>query len=255
MAGLKYGEFSFPKEFGFHGSAGKSQVSGYMRTAYKSGGHVKKGTTLTRPDNAKEPHYPGAPVNYRKGGHADKSVRGHDADKVHEGKVHDRFEGDDMGYKHGGTVKHKYASGGGVDPKVKPDRFERGATPHEMSVTDSDKREHGLDKKEERTEEADQHGGISSRKGGKVRRAAGGRASTPQRYAFGGMSRAPGANKAIHAKTHKPTAGMRGLGALGQAAGPSMAPLGAPPGGAPGMTPQPLGGAPMGMKRGGHSHR
>jgi len=216
---IKYGEFNFPKEFGFHGSAGKSHVSGYMRTAYKHGG----------------------------------TVRAKDVSKVHSGKVSDRFEGWDAGYKHGGLV-HKYAKGG----HAKGDRFEMGATKHEMEATHGDPHERGVSAKEESVERADERAGVDGHKhGGLIHKYShGGKATTPQCYAFGGMSRAPKVNKAIHAKKHKPTAGMRGLGALGQAAGPSMAPLGAPPGGAPGMTPPPLGApSPMGMKRGGRHHR
>lgn len=66
-------------------------------------------------------------------------------------------------------------------------------------------------------------------------------------YAFGGLGRNPRANAAIHAKTRRPGGG-RGIGALSQAAGPSMGALGAPPvmGGAP---PAPaMGGPPAGMQ-------
>ena len=83
-------------------------------------------------------------------------------------------------------------------------------------------------------------------------------------YAMGGMARNPRANKAVHAKTHKPTGagglkGMgaaRGLGALAQAAGASMPPMGGGGGpggmpGGPGMAPPPGLGAPMGGPMGG----
>lgn len=86
--GLTYvSDFSFPPEQGFTGSAGKSEVKGYMR-----GGHVKQpvgkgGAKQKMPKNVK------AKGGYMKGG------------------MHDKLKkaGAEMGYAYGGSVKNTSA--------------------------------------------------------------------------------------------------------------------------------------------------
>lgn len=113
--GLTYGEFKFPAEQGFTGSAGVDQVKGYMR-----GGHVKKTGTA----NAKHGGYKhGGKMEYAEGGKFGKpgdkyptlksGPRGKQGKtmpknvKKHGGSVHDKLlhEGGKMGYAHGGQVK------------------------------------------------------------------------------------------------------------------------------------------------------
>ena len=126
--GLTYGEFKFPAEQGFTGSAGVSQVKGYMR-----GGHVRspdktKGKGKSRagmPANVKmkggEVHAaeggyfgkPGDKYPTLKSGPKGKRSKMPPNVKKHGGEVsmHDKLlhEGGKMGYAHGGQVKNTSA--------------------------------------------------------------------------------------------------------------------------------------------------
>ncbi len=117
--GLTYGEFKFPAEQGFTGSAGVHKVKGYMR-----GGHVKSKAHQKMPANVKmkggkvhagEGGYYGKPGDKyptlksgpkgKQGGSMPKNV------KAHGGSVHDQLknEGAKMGYAYGGQVKNTSA--------------------------------------------------------------------------------------------------------------------------------------------------
>ena len=170
-------------------------------------------------------------------------------------------------FKHGGKAHHKYANGGdvkvpaskkedksvvGLDHKIEQYdiRGPQGGVPGMGNARRKSHAEHPLGK------------GPSVKKSDSVRTGDTKLQTAGQRYAYatGGMTRNPRANEAIHAKSHKPAGlGMRGLGALAQAAGASMPPMGGGGGpggmpGAPGMAPPPgLGAPPPGMKRGGRS--
>ena len=126
--GLTYGEFKFPAEQGFTGSAGVSQVKGYMR-----GGHVRspdktKGKGKSRagmPANVKmkggEVHAaeggyfgkPGDKYPTLKSGPKGKRSKMPPNVKKHGGEVsmHDKLkhEGGKMGYAYGGQVKNTSA--------------------------------------------------------------------------------------------------------------------------------------------------
>jgi hypothetical protein len=275
---------SFPKSFGFHGSAGGTYVKSHTRGTpglydeRTDGGHKHMHHEIVTPK-----HRAGHPENrhvhgyhlghkvlmkadggrvtvkykYSKGGEVHRTK----PDLAEDNKTKKHFDKADpkeftskeeswTDFSEGGrcTVRDKYARGGSVD------RREYGETHEEAADDRKQPGERGESAEDERVSDEDEHATTSPKaRGGSVH------ASTPDRYAFGGMSRSPGANKAIHAKTHKPTAGMRGMGALGMAAGPSMAPLGAGGGAPPGMPPPPpLGGVgppgmPGGMKHGGRS--
>ena len=101
--GLTYGEFKFPAEQGFTGSAGVHKVKGYMR-----GGHVKKmgeGGKFGKPGD-KYPTLKSGPRG-KQGSSLPKNV------KNRGGKVsmHDKLkhEGGKMGYAYGGQVKNTSA--------------------------------------------------------------------------------------------------------------------------------------------------
>jgi len=128
--GLTYGEFKFPSEQGFTGSAGKNSVKGYQR-----GGRVKKmgeGGYYGKPGD-KYPKLKSGPAGKRsampknvkgKGGRVNKQMGGYmgpereiavddvkiSVPKKHGGKVsmHDKLkrEGGKMGYAYGGQVKN-----------------------------------------------------------------------------------------------------------------------------------------------------
>jgi len=106
--GLTYGEFKFPAEQGFTGSAGVHKVKGYMR-----GGHVKS------PDKTKGKgrSRAGMPANVKaKGGYM-------------KGGMHDKLkhEGSKMGYAYGGQVKD--TSGEFVAKRGKQKTMDHGVQP------------------------------------------------------------------------------------------------------------------------------
>lgn len=114
--GLTYGEFKFPAEQGFTGSAGVNKVRGYMR-----GGHVKKTGTANANKGGHmkygEGGYYGKPGDKyptlksgpkgKQGSSLPKNVKGHGG-KV---SMHDKLkhEGGKMGYAYGGQVKNTSA--------------------------------------------------------------------------------------------------------------------------------------------------
>ena len=123
--GLTYGEFTFPAEQGFTGSAGVHKVKGYMR-----GGHVKspdktKGKGKSRAGMPANVKMKGGEVHAAEGGYYGKpgdkyptlksGPKGKQGSsmpknvKKHGGKVsmHDKLkhEGGKMGYAYGGQVK------------------------------------------------------------------------------------------------------------------------------------------------------
>lgn len=104
--GLTYGEFKFPAEQGFTGSAGVHKVKGYMR-----GGHVKK-----MPANVKA-----------KGGYM-------------EGGMHDKLkkEGGKMGYAYGGQVKPSNTSAQFKMKKGKQDTMDHGVQPAQTGINQAE---------------------------------------------------------------------------------------------------------------------
>ncbi len=139
--GLTYGEFKFPAEQGFTGSAGVHKVRGYMR-----GGHVKS------PDKTrgKGKSRAGMPANVKmKGGkvHAGEGgYYGKPGDKYpnkgahqkmppnvkkHGGSVHDKLkhEGSKMGYAYGGQVKG-YGKSGNTSGEFKMKRGKQDTMDH-----------------------------------------------------------------------------------------------------------------------------
>lgn len=127
--GLTYGEFKFPAEQGFTGSAGVDQVKGYMR-----GGHVRspdktKGKGKSRAGMPANVKMKGGEVHAAAGGYYGKpgdkyptlksGPKGKQGSsmpknvKKHGGKVsmHDKLlhEGGKMGYAYGGQVKNTSA--------------------------------------------------------------------------------------------------------------------------------------------------
>ena len=144
-SGLKYGEFEFPTECGFSGSAGKSEVKGYMR-----GGAVKKVTKKTR--NTPDTRHRGAKgttraqrgglisgdapgqqkMGYMGGGNEREiSVDGVNISvpRAKGGRAkstHDKLmaHGKKMGYKTGGAVKVRRSTGN------TPDDIGREGIPH-----------------------------------------------------------------------------------------------------------------------------
>jgi hypothetical protein len=121
--GLTYGEFKFPAEQGFTGSAGVHKVKGYMR-----GGHVRspdktKGKGMSRAGMPANVKMKGGEVHAGEGGYYGKpgdkyptlksGPRGKQGSSMPKnvknrgGSVHDRLksEGAKMGYAYGGTVK------------------------------------------------------------------------------------------------------------------------------------------------------
>ncbi len=135
--GLTYGEFKFPAEQGFTGSAGVHKVKGYMR-----GGHVKSKAHQKMPKNVKmkggevhagEGGYYGKPGDKyptlksgpkgKQGGSMPRNV------KKHGGSVHDKLkhEGAKMGYAYGGTVKKTSADF--VMKSGKQDTMDHGVQP------------------------------------------------------------------------------------------------------------------------------
>ena len=125
--GLTYGEFSFPPEQGFTGSAGKSSVKGYMR-----GGKVKRTGTA----NAKKG---GKMEKYGEGGYYGKPGDKYPKSKARQkmpknvkargGSVHDKLvkHGKEMGYAYGGQVKD--TSGEFVAKRGKQDTMDSGVQP------------------------------------------------------------------------------------------------------------------------------
>jgi hypothetical protein len=116
--GLTYGEFTFPAEQGFTGSAGVHKVSGYMR-----GGHVKGKSRKGFPATVKAK---GGPVKKQMGGliggpmgklGQDREIVVDDVTismpKMKGGSVHDKLksEGAKMGYAYGGRVQESNTSG------------------------------------------------------------------------------------------------------------------------------------------------
>lgn len=142
--GLTYGEFSFPSEQGFTGSAGKNSVKGYQR-----GGRVKKmaeggkfgkpgdkypnkGARQTMPKNVKK-H--GGAVKKQMGGYMgpEREIAVDDVKitvpKMKGGSVHDKLkrEGGKMGYAYGGQVKD--TSGEFKEKRGKMDSMDHGVQP------------------------------------------------------------------------------------------------------------------------------
>ncbi len=163
--GLTYGEFSFPAEQGFTGSAGVHKVKGYMR-----GGHVKKTGTANANKGGHMKYGEGGyygkpgdkypklksgprgkqgttlPRNVKKrGGTVKKALGGYmgpereiavddvtiSVPKKHGGKMsmHDKLykEGGKMGYAQGGQVKD--TSGEFVEKRGKQDTMDHGVQP------------------------------------------------------------------------------------------------------------------------------
>ncbi len=141
--GLTYGEFKFPAEQGFTGSAGVHKVRGYMR-----GGHVKSKAHQKMPANVK---MKGGTVHAGEGGYYGKpgdkyptlksGPRGKQGSsmpknvKKHGGSVHDKLkhEGAKMGYAYGGQVKG-YGKSGNTSAefkmkKGKQDTMDHGVQP------------------------------------------------------------------------------------------------------------------------------
>jgi len=133
--GLTYGEFKFPSEQGFTGSAGKSKVKGYMR-----GGHVKspdktKGKGMSRKGMPKNVKAKGGPVKKQMGGYMgpEREIAVDDVKitvpKMKGGSVHEKLkhEGSKMGYAYGGQVKD--TSGEFVEKRGKQDTMDHGVQP------------------------------------------------------------------------------------------------------------------------------
>ncbi len=119
--GLTYGEFKFPSEQGFTGSAGKNSVKGYQR-----GGRVKM------PKNVKGK---GGRVKKQMGGYMgpEREIAVDDVKitvpKKRGGSVHDNLkrEGGKMGYAYGGQVKD--TSGEFKEKRGKMDSMDTGNQP------------------------------------------------------------------------------------------------------------------------------
>ena len=155
--GLTYGEFKFPREQGFTGSAGVHQVRGYQR-----GGRVKKSST-GEPTNRSPDHtkgkgrskagFPGTvkakggKVGYGEGGYYGKpgdqypklksGPKGRQGKrmpknvKARGGSVHDKLKshGKEMGYKYGGYAVAKDTSSEFRAKRGKQDPMDHGVQP------------------------------------------------------------------------------------------------------------------------------
>ena len=141
--GLTYGEFKFPAEQGFTGSAGVHKVRGYMR-----GGHVKSKAHQKMPANVK---MKGGKVHAGEGGYYGKpgdkyptlksGPRGKQGSSMPKnvkakggymkGGMHDKLkhEGAKMGYAYGGQVKPSNTSSQFKMTKGKQDTMDHGVQP------------------------------------------------------------------------------------------------------------------------------
>ena len=147
--GLTYGEFTFPAEQGFTGSAGVHQVKGYQRggsvKGFPCGGRVKGKSRAGFPSTVKAK---GGPVKKNMGGSVglgrmggnlgqDREISVDDVrisvPKKHGGKmsVHDKLyhEGGKMGYAYGGQVKPSNTSGEFKMTKGRQDTMDTGNQP------------------------------------------------------------------------------------------------------------------------------
>jgi hypothetical protein len=211
--GLTYGEFKFPAEQGFTGSAGVDQVKGYMR-----GGHVRspdktKGKGKSRAGMPANVKMKGGEVHAAAGGYYGKpgdkyptlksGPKGKQGSsmpknvKKHGGKVsmHDKLkhEGGKMGYKYGGQVKPSNTSAEFKMTKGKQDTMDHGVQPAQTGITQAEVAAGG----NKRLKAGYKHGGgvrkvrlhksASRRAVGTTRSAHGGLA----KYAHGGGARKP----------------------------------------------------------------
>lgn len=188
--GLTYGEFKFPAEQGFTGSAGKNKVKGYMR-----GGHVKRpvgkgGARQKMPKNVKAK---GGVVKKQMGGYMgpEREIAVDDVKitvpKMKGGSVHDKLKraGKKMGYAYGGQVKD--TSGEFKQKRGKQDTMDSGVQPARRG----------------RTQQEIEAGGTKRLKpgfkqGGKVAgapRAAAGAAVTPKVHRVRNVDRTKGKGK------------------------------------------------------------
>ena len=198
--GLTYGEFKFPAEQGFTGSAGVHKVKGYMR-----GGHVKGKSRAGMPANVKmkggEVHAgeggyygkPGDKYPTLKSGPKGKRSKMPPNVKNRGGSVHDKLkhEGAKMGYAYGGQVKN--TSSEFVAKRGKQNTMDHGVQPAQTGRNQAEVEAGG----NKRLKAGYKHGGgvhrvrlhksASRRAPGTTRSAKGGLA----KYAHGGSARKP----------------------------------------------------------------
>lgn len=191
--GLRYGEFEFPSEQGFSGSAGRTEVKGYMR-----GGSVKKRNTP-----CKKPKLAKGTTKAATGGFMgpEREITVDDvkittpARGMKKGgrSTHDKLKahGKRMGYAYGGRVKD--TSGEFKAKRGKQDSMDHGVQPARR----------GKNARSQQEREAGGTGRLKPglKKGGKVCKAEGGYMGAPA--ASGGAELAAKAIKKAKATLHR----------------------------------------------------
>lgn len=204
-SGLKYGEFEFPADRGFTGSAGKSNVKGYMR-----GGKVKgRNTPNKTPKRAKGTTAAamggsiGDPAGQQKMGYAGNereiSVDGVNISvpRAKGGRMrkkttsmHDKLmkEGGKMGYKTGGAVRVRRSTGN------TPDDIGR----EKYDSSPKDKNTSGRFKQKRAKQKTRDSGVVPANKGSTSQeREAGGRGRLKPGFAVGGLAKAASAGARV----------------------------------------------------------
>ncbi len=220
--GLRYGEFEFPSEQGFSGSAGRTEVKGYMR-----GGSVKKRNTP-----CKKPKLAKGTTKAAMGGYMgpEREITVDDvkittpARGMKKGgrSTHDKLKahGKQMGYKQGGQVRVKGLRPGsksiGQSPddiglkNYKPRRKKNTSGEFKAKRGKQDSMDHGVQParrgKNARSQQEREAGGTGRlkpglKKGGKVCKAEGGYMGAPA--ASGGAELAAKAIKKAKATLHR----------------------------------------------------
>lgn len=210
--GLTYGEFKFPAEQGFTGSAGVHKVKGYMRGGRVRSPDKTKGKGKSRagmPANVKmkggtvhagEGGYYGKPGDKYptlKSGPKGKRSKMPPNVKNRGGSVHDKLkhEGSKMGYAYGGQVKPSNTSAEFKQKRGKQNTMDHGVQPAQTGRNQAEVEAGG----NKRLKAGYKHGGgvrrvrlhksASRRAPGTTRSAKGGLA----KYAAGGLAKKAGA--------------------------------------------------------------